>query len=42
MKFKLFLIGIMLCILTGCKNNSAYTDDCDDIDFSVHFTCVVN
>lgn len=34
MKFKLFLIGILLCILTGCKNNSAYTYDCDDREYT--------
>lgn len=33
MKFKLFLMGIMICILTGCKNKSAYTYDCDDIEY---------
>ena len=41
MKIKIFFIAIMLCILTGCKNSSVYTEDGHDIGYQYEIEKVV-
>ena len=41
MKSKIFFMAIMLCILTGCKNNSVYTYDGDDTGYKYEIEKIV-